>query len=125
MPLISTAASGEVQLQLVILEAGLDKPQIAAQVAKRLLAAEMAIDVALAEASRLMETLAHASAEVGGAASQEYRVPALVSQAMTNLAGARSDIVGAHAALETLGQRLSLPASAFGVPIKPRRATAD
>ncbi len=125
MPLISTAAGGEVPWQLMILEAGLDKPQIAAQIAKRLLAAEMAIDVALAEASRLMETLARASPEAGGGASQEYRVPALVSQAMINLVGARSDIVGAHAALETPGQRLSPPACAFGAPIKPRRAATD
>lgn len=100
----------------------MDKPQIAAQVARRLLAAEMAIDIALAEASRLMETLAEASLGVGGAASQELQAPALVSQALTSLAGARGDIVGAHAALEALGARLSLPTSAFGVPIKPRRA---
>lgn len=103
----------------------MDKPQIAAQVARRLLAAEMAIDVALAEASRLMETLAQASLEIGAAASQEHRAPALVSQALISLAGARGDIVGAHAALQALGERFALPVSAFGVPIKPRRALAD
>ncbi len=98
---------------------------MAAQVAKRLLAAEMAVDIAIGETARLLEALALASREAGMPPDSGPQAPTLVSQALTNLAGARGEIVGAHKALDGLARRLSLPVSAFGVPIKPREAAVD
>lgn len=96
-----------------------NKVQIGQGVLADLHATEAAIDTAMVEATRLMQTLIAARQELGLAATFGNAALSRVAATVGELSQARGEIVSAHEELNELRLRMGMRTSMVGVLDKP------
>lgn len=97
----------------------MNRSDIGRLVARRLYAAEAAIDLALAEAAELTAQLPRARAEAYLSAVTGQKAFASAAAGVTALTEARGHLVDVHNSLAALARRLDLDALAIGPIDKP------
>ncbi len=103
----------------------MDKDLVAQTVANRLFATENAIDVALIEASQLLQAMLQARQDLRISAVVGDRAPAQLAQAIAALSAARSAVVETHGELAEAKLTVGIRTKLIGVYRKKSESAAD
>jgi hypothetical protein len=103
----------------------MDKAIVAQTVANRLFATENAIDVALVEASQLLQAMLQARKDLRISAVVGDRAPAQLAQAIAALSAARTAVVETHGELAEAKLRVGIRTKLIGVYRKQGTHEAD
>jgi hypothetical protein len=103
----------------------MDKALVAQTVANRLFATENAIDVALVEASQLLQAMLQARQDLRISAVVGDRAPAQLAQAIAALSAARTAVVETHGELAEAKLRVGIRTKLIGVYRKEGTHQAD